>query len=174
MSNCKTVIRQAIAEDGQAWLALIEALAIYEKLQPPDTAARERLINDAFGPKPRFEVFLAQISDKIVGYAITFETYSSFLALPTLFLEDIFVLSEHRKRGVGTELFKHCIGEAYRRGCGRTEWMVLDWNQLALDFYDRMSARRLKEWLPFRMDRKQMKTVLESQPKLMGLGKEMH
>jgi len=171
LSNCKTVIRQAIPEDGQAWMALIDALADYEKLQPPDAAARERLINDAFGPKPRFDVFLAQISDKIVGYAITFETYSSFLALPTLFLEDIFILSEHRKRGAGAELFRHCIGEAYRRSCGRMEWMVLDWNQLALEFYDRMTARRLKEWLPFRMDREQMKTILESQQKPMGLGK---
>jgi GNAT superfamily N-acetyltransferase len=162
LSNSKIVVRPAITDDGAAWLALIDALAFYEQLQPPDAAARERLMNDAFGPKPRFDVFLAQITDKIVGYAITFETYSSFLALPTLFLEDIFVLSEHRRCGVGTELFMHCVREAYRRNCGRMEWMVLDWNRSAMGFYNRMGAVRLKEWLPYRLERLSMKSILGS------------
>jgi GNAT superfamily N-acetyltransferase len=162
VSKIKIVVRRAIPEDGLHWLALIEALASFEKLQPPDDAARERLMNDAFGSNPRFDVILAQISDKIVGYAITFETYSSFLALPTLFLEDIFVLSEYRRCGAGAELFKHCVQEAYRRNCGRMEWMVLDWNHPAMDFYERMGAERLKEWRPYRLDRASMKSIMGS------------
>lgn len=160
MSNFKIVVRRAISEDGPAWLALIDALACYEKLEPPDAAARERLMNDAFGPKPRFDVFLAQILDKIVAYAITFETYSSFLALPTLFLEDIFVDPKHRRCGVGSELFEYCVREAYRRNCGRMEWMVLAWNQAAMDFYEQMGAGQLREWLPYRMERASIKTIM--------------
>jgi GNAT superfamily N-acetyltransferase len=162
LSSFNIVIRRAITEDGPAWLALIDALASYEKLQPPNAAARERLMNDAFGSKPRFDVFLAQISDKIAGYAITLETYSSFLALPTLFLEDIFVLSEYRRCGAGTKLFRHCIQEACRRNCGRMEWMVLDWNRPAMDFYKRMGAGRLKEWLPYRLERPAMESIMGS------------
>lgn len=162
MSNFKVAVRHAVAEDCAAWLALVDALAFYEKLQPPDADARGRLMKDAFGSQPRFDVYVAEISEKIVGYAITLETYSSFLALPTLFLEDIFVLSEHRKCGVGTELFKHCVREAYRRNCGRMEWMVLEWNELALNFYKRMGAGRLTEWAPYRMDRSSMKSILQS------------
>ena len=165
MSHSKIIVRHAIAEDGTAWLALIDALALYEKLQPPDADARDRLMKDAFGPQPRFDVYVAEISEKIVGYAITLETYSSFLALPTLFLEDIFVLSEYRKCGVGAELFKHCVREAYHRNCGRMEWMVLEWNHLALDFYKRMGAGRLSEWVPYRMDRSSMKSILQSESK---------
>ncbi|MFN8007649.1 MAG: GNAT family N-acetyltransferase [Terriglobia bacterium] len=161
MTKFNILVRTADPQDGPAWLELIDALAAYEKLPPPDTAAKERLIQDAFGPKPRFEVYLAQCSGRIVGYAITLETYSSFLALPTLFLEDIFVLSEFRKIGVGRSLFLHCVQEAIRRECGRMEWLVLDWNQLAIDFYSRMGARRLKEWLPYRLDRQSMKLILD-------------
>ena len=96
-----------------------------------------------------------------MAYAIVFETYSSFLALPNLYLEDIFVLVDYRRAGVGYHLFKHCAHEAYRRGCGRMEWMVLDWNQSAIDFYERLGARRLKEWIPYRLTREEMKIVLE-------------
>jgi GNAT superfamily N-acetyltransferase len=162
LSKIKILVRRAITEDGPQWLDLIESLASFEKLQPPDGAARERLMNDAFGSNPRFDVFLAQISDKIVGYAITFETYSSFLALPTLFLEDLFVLPEYRRCGAGSELFRHCVREAYRRNCGRMEWMVLDWNHPAMDFYERVGAGRLEEWLPYRLERASMKSVMGS------------
>src|SRR5688500_5348690 len=89
-------IRRAVAEDGPAILDLIVALAEFEKLEPPDNAARQRLIADAFGPKPRFEIFLADTGTQIAGYAFVFETYSTFLALPTLYLEDLFVLPEFR------------------------------------------------------------------------------
>ena len=145
------VIRRAVPEDAQAILALVDALADYEKLARPTEAARERLVRDLFGPKPRLECWLGFLDGSPVGYAFMFETYSSFLALPTLYLEDLFVLTEARGRKVGYGLFQHVLEEAKRRGCGRLEWTVLDWNELAIDFYDRLGGRHMKEWQLYRI-----------------------
>ncbi len=146
------IIRQATRKDGKALLHLIDALANFEKLDRPTRSARRRLLLGAFGKKKRFDALLAESNGKAIGYAVFFETYSSFLALPTLYLEDIFVLPEYRRQNVGLQLFKKCVSEAKRRGCGRMEWMVLDWNRNAIRFYDRLGARQLREWLPFRLD----------------------
>jgi len=145
------LVRPLAPEDVSALLGLIEALAHYEDLPPPDAAARERLARDALATPPRFEVLLAELEGRVVGYAIYFETYSTFLALPTLYLEDLFVLPEARSRGAGGALFRGCAREAVRRGCGRYEWQVLTWNQLALDFYARFAAQPLDDWRPFRL-----------------------
>ena len=161
MNRPEIVIRPAIRSDGEILLHLIDALADYEKLPKPDAAARERLLRDAFSERKRIEVFLAEVEGKPVAYAIVFETYSSFLALPTLYLEDIFVLSEHRGRQVGHHLFVYCANEAYHRGCGRMEWAVLDWNQLAIDFYERAGARQLKGWLCYRLLRPDIEKVVQ-------------
>lgn len=147
------VIRCATPHDGPTILRLITALADFEKLPPPDEAAQERLIADAFGPKPRFEIFLAELEGQMAGYAFVFETYSTFLALPTLYLEDLFVLPEFRSRKVGYALFRHCAAEALKRGCGRFDWTVLDWNTHAIHFYERLGAKHLRDWLLYRLDR---------------------
>jgi GNAT superfamily N-acetyltransferase len=133
------------------FIALIDALAAYEKLDPPGDAARERLRNDAFGERPRYQAFLALLDESVVGYAICFETYSSFLARPTMYLEDLFVLEDARKHGVGGALFDHVRALAVERHCGRMEWQVLDWNMLARDFYHRRSAQHMKEWMLYRI-----------------------
>jgi GNAT superfamily N-acetyltransferase len=142
-------------------LALIDALAEYEKLDPPDAAAKQRLINDLRGEHPRFEAYLAELDDRAVAYAFVFETYSSFLALPTLYLEDIFVLPDYRKMKIGVTLFKAMVAEAHRRGCGRMEWSVLDWNQLAIDFYKNLGARHMNEWQLYRLSRADMERILQ-------------
>ena len=147
-------------DDGEILLALIDALADYERLPRPAPDARRRLIADAFAARPRFEAYLARVAGTAVGYAIVFETYSTFLAQPTLYLEDLFVVSEQRGRGAGRALFLHCVREAVRRGCGRMEWSVLDWNTPALGFYERLGARRLPEWQPFRLLRSEMERLL--------------
>jgi GNAT superfamily N-acetyltransferase len=144
-------VRKAVASDEPAILALVDALADYEKLPRPTSDARMRLIRDLFGPQPRVDCFLAFADGYPVGYAIVLETYSSFLALPTLYLEDLFILDEYRKRGVGRALFATALDEARRRGCGRMEWMVLDWNQLAIDFYERTGGTHMKEWQLYRI-----------------------
>jgi GNAT superfamily N-acetyltransferase len=152
-------VRRAVPGDGDTILALVEGLARYEKLTPPDPAARQRLLRDMFWERPRIEAFLGEYRGKAVGYAFVLETYSSFLALPTLYLEDIFVLPEYRRKRVGLALFLTLAGEAYQRGCGRMEWAVLDWNRLAINFYHRLGAAQLKEWLLFRLTRQQLAEI---------------
>jgi GNAT superfamily N-acetyltransferase len=146
-------IRKATANDADLIISLILGLAAFEKLEPPGKAAQERLVADAFGPHPRFEVFLAETEGKVAGYAFVFETYSTFLALPTLYLEDLFVLPEFRSKRVGYALMLFLAREAVKRGCGRMEWTVLDWNQHAIDFYKRLGGQHLEEWYYYRFDR---------------------
>ncbi len=155
-------IRHATVEDAPQLLALIDALAAYEKLTPPDADARRRLIKDMTGDRPRFDAYLAETEGTAVGYAFVFETYSSFLALPTLYLEDIFVLPSYRGRRVGYTLFHAMVEEAFQRGCGRMEWAVLDWNRLGIDFYKRVGARHMKEWHLYRLTREEMQRILSS------------
>lgn len=147
----RLTIRPARRSEGRTFLRLIDALADFEKLKRPGPAARRRLLRDAFGRKRRFDALLAFYDSTAVGYAIIFETYSSFLALPTLYLEDIFILPEYRSHGIGGRLFQRCLQEAKRRKCGRMEWVVLDWNKGAIRFYERIRARRMKEWLLYRI-----------------------
>jgi len=146
-------IRKATASDADLLISLILGLAEFEKLEPPDKAAQQRLVADAFGPHPRFEVFLAEVDTKAAGYAFTFETYSTFLALPTLYLEDLFVLPEFRGKRVGYALMLFLAREAVKRGCGRMEWTVLDWNRHAIEFYNRLGGQHLEEWYYYRFDR---------------------
>jgi GNAT superfamily N-acetyltransferase len=153
-------VRKATSADEFAIHALVKALADYEKLTPPDEAARRRLINDIFGPKPRLECYLAEIDGTAVAYSFIFESYSSFLALPTLYLEDLFVLEEYRKQGAGYALFKAMVAEAHQRGCGRMEWTVLDWNTPAIDFYRRLGAAHMNEWHLYRLVRTDMEKII--------------
>jgi len=155
------VIRSISRKDGKTFLSLIDALADFEKLKRPTSAAHKRLLNDVFGKRKRFDALLAFVGRDAVGYAIFFETYSSFLALPTFYLEDIFILQKYRKHGIGKKLFQQCLKEAKRRGCGRMEWMVLDWNMNAIRFYDRVGATRLREWLPYRIDSEHFNRILK-------------
>jgi GNAT superfamily N-acetyltransferase len=153
-------VRKAEAGDADLLIQLIIGLAEFEKLPPPDEAAQKRLLQDAFGPRPRFDVFLAEVGSQVAGYAFVFETYSTFLALPTLYLEDLFVMPEYRHQRVGYALMLHLADEALRRGCGRLEWAVLDWNRHAINFYERLGARRLADWLPYRLDRKVLERLV--------------
>lgn len=155
-------VRKATPADGPAILNLVEGLARYEKLPPPDPAAQQRLLADMFALRPRIDAYLGECDGTPAGYAFVFETYSSFLALPTLYLEDIFVLPEYRGRKLGYLLFRHLAGEALRRGCGRMEWTVLDWNSPAIEFYRRLGATHMREWQLFRMVRTDLESLLSS------------
>ena len=134
--------------DAEAILQLVDALADYESLPRPAAAAKQRLVADM---NKRFDAWIAEVDGASAGYAFVFETYSSFLALPTLYLEDLFVLPEYRSRKVGLALFNEVLEEAKRRGCGRMEWSVLDWNELAINFYKRAGASHMKEWHCYRI-----------------------
>jgi GNAT superfamily N-acetyltransferase len=152
----KITVRKATLSDSEAILDLVRGLAEYEKLSPPDAAAQKRLIRDMFSDPPRISALLAEADGAPVGYAFYFFTYSSFLALPTLYLEDLFVLPDYRKKRAGLTLFQALVIEAVRLGCGRMEWTVLDWNALAIDFYRRLGAKHMKEWHLYRLTRDEM------------------
>ena len=155
-------VREAVPEEADVFLDLIDALADYEKLARPTPDARERLVRDGFSEPRRFVPYLARLDGEPAGYAITYFTYSSFLARPTLFLEDLFVLPDARRHGVGRRIFRHLAGEAVRRGCGRMEWVVLDWNQLAIDFYEGLGSSRLSEWYTYRLTAEQLRNLAEA------------
>jgi len=145
-------VRQAAPADGPALLELVTALADYEKLPPPDARARARLLRDGFGPAPRFELLFGELDGRPVAYALYFFTYSSFLARPTLYLEDLFVLPEARRHGMGGAMLRALAERALAADCGRMEWAALTWNRLAIDFYERLGAKALEEWRTFRLD----------------------
>jgi GNAT superfamily N-acetyltransferase len=153
-------VRRARREDSNAILRLVDALADYEHLKRPDQEGKTRLIRDLFSERPRLECYLCDVDGITVGYAFIFETYSSFLALPTLYLEDLFVLPTYRGKKAGYALFAAMVAEAHARGCGRMEWTVLDWNQIAKDFYDRLGAKHMKEWQLYRLVRDEMEQIL--------------
>lgn len=141
------MIVQATARDVGDILKFIRALAVYEKLEHEVVATEESLKRTLFGEKPAAEVLLIQDPDGTrVGFALFFHNYSTFLAKPGLYLEDLFVLPEHRGKGHGKKLLAHLARLALERGCGRLEWWVLDWNQPALDFYARLGAKAMSEW----------------------------
>jgi GNAT superfamily N-acetyltransferase len=153
-------VRKAVPSDGDVILSLVDALAEYEKLTPPDQDAKKRLLGDIFSLRPRLECYLAESEGHAAGYAFVFETYSSFLALPTLYMEDLFILPEYRGIKAGYMLFAAMVREANIRGCGRMEWAVLDWNELAINFYKRSGARHMKEWHLYRLVREDMERIL--------------
>ncbi len=126
-----------------------------------EAEAGERLLQDAFGPQPRFSIFLGEFKGEVGGYAFVFETYSTFKAKPKLYLEDIFVKPEFRSKKVGLALFRRCVAEAERRGCIRLEWSVLDWNDLAQQFYFRLGAKHQKGWYPFSLSKDQFPPLLK-------------
>jgi GNAT superfamily N-acetyltransferase len=146
------VVRPLVPADIPRLLELIDGLADYEKLARPDALARQRLAADAVADPPRFRALLAEVDGQVVGYAIYFFTYSTFRARPTLYLEDIFVRPESRGHGAGITLFRACAREAVGLGCARIEWQVLSWNTPSIEFYERLGARHLDAWLPFRLD----------------------
>src|SRR5690349_2793509 len=144
-------IRKAKKQDFESVFRLINELAEFEKLTPPDSKAKKRLIKDAFGKKPAYKLLVAEFDKDIVGYAFYFFSYSSFLAKKTLYLEDIFVTEQKRKLGIGKLFFEKLTQIAEKENCGRMEWCVLDWNKKAIDFYNKLGARPLNEWIYYRM-----------------------
>jgi GNAT superfamily N-acetyltransferase len=145
------VIEKVTAETFDDFLGLIAKLAEYEKLTPPDEEAKNKLRRDCLCNNPKYQAFIGKIGDKYVSYVIYFFTYSSFLALPTLFLEDIFVLEEYRRLGVGKKMFDFLKETAKHEGCGRIEFTVLTWNKTAQKFYEKNKAKYLEDWYFYRL-----------------------
>ena len=139
-------IRPATENDIALIMTFIRALADYERMTDEVAATEDGLRDALFGTRPAAECLLAFYDDQPAGFAVYFQNFSTFLAKPGLYLEDLFVKPEYRGRGIGKALLLHLAKVANQRGCGRMEWTVLDWNQPAIDFYESLGARRLKEW----------------------------
>jgi len=144
-------IRAATEGDVPLILQFIRDLAEYERLSHKVIATEERLRASLFG-SPRFaEVIIAEENAVPVGFALFFHNYSTFLAQPGIYLEDLFVKPEARGRGYGKALLMHLAQLARERGCGRVEWAVLNWNQPSIDFYKALGAVPMDEWTVFRL-----------------------
>lgn len=139
-------IRSATPADVPLILGFIRDLAVYEKLGHEVTATESALHRTLFGSPPAAHVVIAEVEGIPAGFALYFFNYSTFLAKPGLYLEDLFVKPEFRGAGAGKALLLHLAKIANVRGCGRMEWSVLDWNEPAIKFYESLGAKRLKEW----------------------------
>jgi GNAT superfamily N-acetyltransferase len=148
----KLAIRPATGADVPAIAELIRGLARYEKLEQDVTMTEELLAKNLFGPQRFAETLLAEESGKPIGFALFFHNFSTFLALPGIYLEDLFVVPDQRGHGVGRALLKELARIAVERGCGRLVWSVLDWNRDAIGFYERLGARPNSEWTVYRLD----------------------
>jgi GNAT superfamily N-acetyltransferase len=145
------MIRPATPADVPTIARLIRALAEYERLAHEVVLDEARLGDHLFGPRPYCEVLIAEDADAAVGYALFFHTYSTFRARPALYLEDLFVLPEHRGRGHGKTLLAALAKIAVERGCGRLEWSVLNWNEPSIGFYKSLGATPMDEWTVYRL-----------------------
>ena len=144
-------IRAAAESDVALILRFIEKLAEYEKLTHELVATEAALREYLFGPKPMAEVILAYWASQPVGFALFFHNFSTFLARPGIYLEDLFVDPEHRGKGVGKALLTHLARLAMERGCGRLEWSVLNWNEPSIQFYRKLGAVAQDEWTTYRL-----------------------
>lgn len=145
------VIRPATAADVPLILQFIRELAHYERLSHQVTADEDDLRTTLFGDRPAAEVLICLQGDKPVGFALYFTNYSTFLAKPGIWLEDIYVQPEARGCGHGKALLRAVAETAHQRGAGRMEWAVLDWNRPARDFYESLKAEPLTDWIIHRV-----------------------
>ena len=143
-------IRKATENDISTILHLITQLAIYEKLEHEVVATEETLKQTIFGQNYA-EVIIGEEDGKPVGFALFFHNYSTFLAKPGIYLEDLFVEVEHRGKGYGKKLLAELAKIAKERNCGRLEWSVLNWNTPSIEFYKSLGAKPQDEWTVYRM-----------------------
>lgn len=141
----------ATERDVPLILELIRGLAEYERLAHAVTATEEQLRATLFGERPAAEVALAYLDDECAGFALFFANYSTFLAKPGIYLEDLYVRPHLRGKGAGFALLAHVAKLAVARGCGRVEWEVLDWNEPSIRFYQRLGAAPMEEWTRYRL-----------------------
>ncbi len=145
-------IESATERDVPVILRMIKGLAEYERLGEHVIATEEKLRATLFGPRPAADVLIGYDGSTPVGFALFFQNYSTFLAQPGIYLEDLFVVPEARGHGYGSQLLAHLARIAAERGCGRLEWAVLNWNEPAIGFYRKLGAQPMNEWTVYRLD----------------------
>ena len=148
-------VRKATRHDVPEILTLVKDLATYEREPDVVIATEADFLRDGFGDRPAFEVLVAEdpgASKELVGFALYFFSYSTWVGRPCLYLEDLFVRPAHRGRGAGLALMRELAKEAVTHDCKRFVWQVLDWNEAAVAFYERLGANVLREWLTVRLE----------------------
>jgi GNAT superfamily N-acetyltransferase len=144
-------IRPATVQDAPLMFQFIRALADYEKLSDSVTGSEELIRKHLFGEKKAAETLIAYLNEEPAGFALYFYKFSTFLTLPGIWLEDLFVYPQYRRNGIGRALLQRVAAIAVQQGCGRLEWTALDWNTLATDFYKKLGAEAIDEWTIYRM-----------------------
>ncbi len=150
--NDKLIIREATENDIPQILNLIKELAVFEKLSQYVTADEAILKENIFGSKRYAEVVLAEFEGNLAGQAIFFYNFSTFQGKPGIYLEDLYVRPAYRKKGIGNELLKYLINLAKSKNCGRVQWIVLDWNKSAIEFYKKIGAEPMEDWVVFMLE----------------------
>ncbi|MBI2724383.1 MAG: GNAT family N-acetyltransferase [Chloroflexi bacterium] len=158
------MIRAATPVDIPHIARLIRALAAYERLEHEVVLEEARLAADLFGERPYAEALLAESGKAVVGFALFFHNYSTFLARPGIFLEDLFVEPQHRGVGHGKALLARLARIAVERGCGRLEWSVLDWNEPSISFYRALGARAMEDWTTYRLGGQALRALAADAP----------
>jgi ribosomal protein S18 acetylase RimI-like enzyme len=143
-------IEQATERDVPLLLTLIKSLAEYERLAHA-VVATEDTLRDSLFVKRAAEAVIGYVGDEPAGFALFFQTFSTFVGVPGMYLEDIFVEPKWRRRGLGEALLARLARIAVERGYGRIEWSVLDWNELAIAFYQKLGAQSMDDWTMFRL-----------------------
>jgi GNAT superfamily N-acetyltransferase len=149
-------IKSATESEVPVIFSFIKKLAEYERLSAEVVATEELLRETLFGQRRTAEVAIGYLETKPVGFVLFFHNYSTFLGKPGLYIEDLFVDEDYRRHGYGRELLLHVARLAKERGCGRLEWAVLDWNQPAIGFYQKLGASPMSEWTVFRITGKSL------------------
>lgn len=147
-------IRPGTKSDVPLILSFIRELAEYERLTDEVVATEERVEQTLFGPRPAAEVLIATVDDAPAGFAVYFQNYSTFAARPGIYLEDLFVRPAYRGKGIGRTLLARLAGIARDRGCARLDWVVLDWNEPAIRFYESLGTKPLTGWSVFSLSGK--------------------
>ncbi|HKY98563.1 MAG TPA: GNAT family N-acetyltransferase [Gemmatimonadaceae bacterium] len=158
-------ITKAQEKDIPLILEFIQGLAEYERLRDSCVATEEKLRDTLFSARPDAEVIIARLDGEPMGFALFFHNYSTFLAQRGMYLEDLFVKPAARGKGVGYALLSELARIAIERNCGRLEWAVLDWNELAIDFYQRIGAKAMNEWTVFRLTGDALEKLAVSSPR---------
>ncbi len=154
----RLTFREAREEDCALILRFIRALAVYEKMED-QVVATEALLREWLFEKKKAEVLFACLEGKEVGFALFFHNFSTFLGRAGIYLEDLYVLPEHRGRGIGKAILRELARTAVRRGCGRLEWWCLDWNRPSIDFYLNLGAEPMKDWTVYRIAGKTLQAL---------------
>jgi len=156
------IIRPATPEDIPQILALIQALAEYEREPQAAVATHADLLRDGFGPVPRFHCLMAEWDGEPAGFALYFYNYSTWRGHAGIYVEDLFVRPLYRGKGIGKALFAEVARIAQAEGCPRLEWAVLNWNQLAIDFYNSIDAQPMSEWTTMRLSGEALHQLAQS------------